>query len=391
MELYTLDSLLRRIDVIDTYVSLIWTERWRAWGDFELLVQSTPKNRKMLVEGVQLASNESNYVMEVETLEDSVNTDGTALLKVKGRSLEATFDDRMAIDGLSVDLATEPKWVITGDPMSIALGVVTNICYTGTLDAGDVIPWLSFGGLYPPDTIPHPTDIVTYGFEPKTVYAFLVEICNLYFFGFRLNRPATSAGTLYFDLYTGSDRTSHQTDYPAVIFSLGLENLQNTTELKSSATYKNVAYVISPVGHRVVYSPDADSTVAGFQRKVMFVQADDITDTDSTVAAAKMDQRGLAELAKNRRISAFDGEINQNSKYKYGTDYRLGDLVEQQNRDGVMNEMRVTEQIFISDSTGDRSYPTLELNQFVTPGSWAALPPDKVWADYGPADYWADQ
>jgi hypothetical protein len=100
-------------------------------------------------------------------------------------------------------------------------------------------------------------------------------------------------------------------------------------------------------------------------------------------------QRGIDELAKNRKIHAFDGEISQTSQYVYGVDYNLGDLVETRNIDGVSNSMQVTEHIFVSDKQGVRSYPTLAVTQFVTPGSWVALPADKKWIDFT-TEKWMD-
>ena len=47
MEMYILDSLWRREAVIDVFKSFIWTERYAAWGDFELIIPSTAQNRKI--------------------------------------------------------------------------------------------------------------------------------------------------------------------------------------------------------------------------------------------------------------------------------------------------------------------------------------------------------
>ena|SRR5882757_5302331 len=387
MEIYILDSLYRRQTVVDKFDSLIWTERFSAYGDFELHLHSTLENRNLFPAGTKFSINESYRVMIVETVEDSTDDNGTKLLKLTGRSLEAILDSRLARGSMD-DLTTDPKWILTGTPVEIATQIFHDICVTGILHASDIIPMVTEGSIFPDDTIPPPVDDISYEIDPKTVYTAEKDLCDQYLLGFRLVRNFDTS-QLYFDIYTGSDRTTHQSVLPAVLFSPELDNLQNTSELTSSAAYKNVAYVLSPVGSEIVYAPEADSSVAGFDRKVMIVQADDITDTDPPTASALMVQRGIDELAKNRKSSAFDGEISQNSQYKYGTDYNLGDLVTLRNTDGIMNDMQVTEQIFVSDNQGDRSYPTLTVNQFVTPGSWLALPADKVWNDYT-TEHWAD-
>ena len=387
MEVYILDSLYRRARVVDKFKSLIWTERFSAYGDFELTMNSTLENRTRFPAGTRLAINESYRVMTVETVEDATDSEGRNLLTLKGRSLEAILEDRVARGTLG-DLTSTPKWVLTGPPMNVARYIYHYICGLGTLDPGDKIPNVIEGSIFPEDTIGEPPDSITYEIELTSVYLAIKQLCDLYDAGFRLVRNFDTS-QLYFDVYMGSDRTTAQSTLPAVIFSPDLGNLQNTTELTTIATYKNCAYVISPVGHEVVYPLDIDPRVNGFDRRVLWVKADNITDTDPAVASAKMIQRGKEELSKCRRFSAFDGEIGQISTYKYGTHYNLGDLVELRNTDGATNNMQVTEQIFVSDEEGERSYPTLSLNTFITPGSWLAWDYSQVWEDLGLTDYWS--
>lgn len=390
MEVYILDSLFRRIDVIDNFDSLIWTERFSSYGDFELIMHSTLENRNRFKVDTRLAMNESYRVMTVETVEDTTDDEGRAILKIKGPSLEEILDDRIARGSLS-DLTTESKWSLTGTPGAIARYIFHNICVLGTLHVADIIPLVIEGTIFPDDNIEEPDSVVTIEFEPMTVYQAIKNVCEVYNLGFRLVRNF-DASQLYFDVYAGSDRTTQQSVLPAVVFSPELDNLNNRTELTTIASYKNVAYVISPVGHQIVYSPDINPDTAGLDRHVVLVKADDITDEVPATATAKMIQRGLEELAKYRIYSAFDGEINQHSNYKYGTDYNLGDLIEVRNIDGATNNMRVTEQIFVSDKEGERSYPTLSVAKFITPGVWSAWEyNDLVWTDFGSTEYWADQ
>ena len=380
MEGYILDSLYRRIDVVDQFISFIWTERQKEMGDFVLEVPSTLQNRSRFTPGTNLALDRSFRVMTIETVEDATDDEYRNTLKISGRSLERILDDRVARHLLS-DLTAEPKWSLTGLPIDIAELIFHDICTVGSLDPSDIVTGIIEGNtLFPTDTIPSPEDVVTIEIDPTTVYQAIKQIADIYSFGFRIARDPVS-GQLYFDVYTGCNRTSQQTLYPSVVFSPSLDNLQKTSELKSNAAYKNVAYVISPVGHEVVYLLDTPSTITGFDRRVLLVKADDITDTDPAIASAKMIQRGKDQLAINTTLTAFDGELNQYSNYKYGIDYNLGDLVEERNVDGVSNQMQVTEQILAEDSEGERSYPTLSLNKFITPGSWSSLGVKPEWVD----------
>lgn len=386
MEVYVLDSQFRRETVVDLFESLVWTERFAAYGDFELVVQSTPANRRLLRTGVRLALNESYRVMTLETVEDSTDSEGKATLTLTGRSLEQILDDRVAKDVLG-NSTDNPKWALDGTPTAIARKIFHDICVTGVLSQYDKIDRVIEGKLLPNDTIGEPSGSIHIDLEPKSVYAAIKELADAYSFGFRLLRNFDK-GELYWDVYMGSDRTTAQTGLPSVIFAPNLDNLQNTKELTSIANYKNTAYVITPVGSLMVYANGTNPQSKSFERRIMVVMADDITLTDPVAAQAAMQQRGLEELAKNPQVSAFDGEIDQNSQYKYGVHYNLGDLVELRNTDGATNQMRVTEQIFASDQEGDRAYPTLEINQFITPGSWLAWDFNQVWPEVSDTVTW---
>lgn len=389
VEFYILDSLYRRNILVDDYISLIWTERYSASGDLQLKVQSTLQNRSRYKTGVLFGLNHSARVMIAIQVETDTDSDNNQTMTITGASLESIMSSRLALGALA-DTTSTPYWTITDTPANIATKMFKNICIDGLLDGGDIIPGVTLGSIFPADTVPPYPDAVTYQIDPQTLYDAEVSVCNQYLLGFRLVRNADTS-QLYFDVYSGSDRTTHQTMLPAVVFAPELENLTSMSSITSSATYKNVAYVISPVGATIVYAPGIDPSVDGFTRRILLVNATDITSTDPPTALAQMIAEGLAQLAVNRNTIAYDGEISQTSSYIYGRDYNLGDLVELRDEDGFSNTMQVTEQIFSVDNTGYKSYPTLVINEQVTPGSWLALPPGKVWSDYGSDDYWEDQ
>jgi len=388
VDIYILDSLLRRETLVDRYLSFIWTERFAAYGDFELVLHSTPSNRSLFTPGTLLASSESHYVQKITTIEDNTDAEGKSTLKVSGVSLEEMLQSRVAA-GVLDDLTAAPTWNITNTPGAICRKIFHDICVTGILNAGDVIPYISEGSFLPADNIPEPVEPITVNLEPQSVYDAIKGICDTWSLGFRILRNG-DLSQLYFDIYSGSDRTTLQTILPAVVFSPELESLQNTTELRSIANYKNVAYVFGPAGYETVYPPDINPAVEGFERQVLMVNASDITSENPDVSAA-MIQRGLEALAQQRSFAAFDGEINPNSTYKYGTHYYLGDLVEMRNVDGVTNQMRVTEQIFVSDEEGERTYPTLAIALFIDTGTWFSWDTNQEWEDVPPTEFWANQ
>ena len=372
MELYILDSLYRRVEVVDVFESLIWAERFSSIGDFELHILSSFENRNRFKEGVNLASNVSNRIMTVETVEDITDEEGRRILKVTGVSFENILKQRIAAFN---NAGTWERWVSSNtNPVAIAQALFNYICVTGGLNAGDVISPLIIGDFYPTDTIANPSETLVYTPNIQDLYTALKDLCDAFSIGFRFVRhPATNL--LYFNFYMGSDRTTGQTFLPAVVFSPDLDNLRNTNRLASSSLYKNVAYVINDTDHEIVYAQDIDPGIESFERRVLLV----VVDNDLT--SDQMIQRGKDELAKHRKFEALDGQLPTITQYRYEVDYFLGDLVELRDDDGTTSQMQVTEQIFVHDKEGERAYPTLSINTFVTPGSWIAWDFAQEWDD----------
>lgn len=403
MEVYVLDSLLRRTEVIDRFESLIWTDRRKDIGDFELLVQSTPGNRRRFTTGTRLALTESKSVMTVETVEDITDSEGRKKLKVKGRSLELILDDRVAI-GTYAGYTPMLEWSIQNTPEEIARYMFFVICVDGQLHPNDVIPYIVWDqNSYPEDTIPESNFEILHYQKPMSLYKAIKDLADIYDFGFRLYRNG-DASQLFFNIYTGSDRTTRQTTLTAVVFSPELGSLMKTNSITTIEKSKNCAYVLAQrkVGdttevHRaVVYADNVDPSVEGFERRQIFVDGKITEPTEGMPALtqeeidAQLIRQGLDELSKHSSFTAFDGEVNQHSQWKYGFHYFLGDLVSMQNSDGFVNHMRVEEQTFVSDGQGDRAYPTLAVNTFIQPGTWESWG-FQAWEDVELTEYWDNQ
>jgi hypothetical protein len=331
-------------------------------GDFQLDIPSTAKNRAALKKGTRFAINESRCVMVAETIVEQAG-----MLKVTGRSLEYILEDRTARHAFT-GLTTSPRWAQEGTPGAIIRSIFTAVCITGLLNSQDIIPFIQTGTITPPGTFPEPSTSIRVELVPQSLYTAISDLCKQYNLGFRLVRGYDNS-KLYFEVYTGSDRTAgNATGLTPVIFSQALDNLSDVTELTSMVGFKNVAYVFSNQGGTIVYANGA-STRTGFERRVLTVDVGDARQNDNEnylTTEQILQRRGLEALASHRQISAFDGEIRQ-SGHKYNIDYQLGDVVEMRNSDNFGKAMRVTEQIFVSDAEGDRSYPTLAEDEPLDP------------------------
>lgn len=391
MEIYTLDTNLNEQYVVEGYKSLIWTERYSAYGDFQIVINSTPANRDLLAVETLLSQADSDYVMKVTTITDSTAQDGSDTLTVTGKSLESVLDDRVAMPPESIShFMDNPKWVLTGAPGDIARALFQRICVDLALDPGDSIPFYVPGILLPHGSIPEPTEVVTVTLDPDSLYNSVKKVCDTYGLGFRIVR-ARGLAQLYFEIYTGDDHTSAQKVNVPVIFGPDLDNLANPTRLISTADYKTIAYVFGKDEVKIVYGVGANTTPTGLDRKVIVVSATSIDATNVVDVDAALSQKGLEALAAHQKIYQFDGEISQYGQFQYGRDYRLGDLVEERDSTGYGNQMRVTEQIFVSDGQGDRSYPTLSLTLTLVPGTWSEVTTGEDWKDEATDEFWGNQ
>lgn len=408
MEIYILDKLLRPIDVVDEFISMIWTERWSEWGDFELVTLSTTANIRRFVHETMITITESKRVMIVENIEETFDPDKGRILKIKGRDLLCILEKRAALTRSVIDDHVYPTWWMSGwGPTGIMYRMFWRMCVLAENDPNDTIPFLQWGSggweewesLYPPDTIEIDETPFAFGQKLDSLYNALKGVADTYDLGFRLYKHPEQP-KLYFNAYTGNDRTTGQTELEPIIFSADMDSLQNTTEFSDSTNEYNVAHVVYTFKDEadndtsfdtIVYDPDfALENGSGFERKVKTVVITSIPD-DTADVAQYMQKIGQEELAKSRPIGALDGEVNQYGNYVYDVDYFLGDMVEIRSVTGATSFMRVEEQIFVQDGNGQRSYPGLVSRKFIQQGTWASWKYDVEWQAMGSEEYWSTQ
>lgn len=387
---YTLDSTFQPVSVIEGFNSFIWTERYSAYGDFQIITKSTFNNRQLLAPDTWLGRTDSKYLMQIKTVTDAVDDQGNKLITVVGKSMEALLLDRVAYPAL-IDTTTTPNWVLTGTPGNIAREMFNQICCVGALSTSDSIPQFSFGSIYPPGNLGESTDTISVAVTPDYLYNSLKSVCDAYGLGFRLIRGGTPISPrVYFEVYVGNNRTLNQSSLPPVVFDPDMENLADVNQVTSTDQNKTVAYVFAQNGSAIVYAPNVNPDDQAASRRVLLVNSSN-TNPAGPVLTAELEQEGTQALAMQTTIYSFDGTVPQSNGYVYGVDYNLGDLVEERVSDGNGNQMIVTEQIFSSDNTGETSYPTLTLLQTITPGSWLSwTPPGQVWDDVDPSIHWDD-
>jgi hypothetical protein len=364
MELYLLDNDYRRKDVVDVYESLVWTDRWQSFGDFELDVVSNHKHRSIFKTGTFLFMNKSFHIMRVESVEDELDDSGRVILKVRGRSLETFLMDRIAVEYLPDDTEAPPEqWVIQGGTaLSVAYSMYSHVCIQGNLHSRDIFPNVSsFNNNHPAgvpsNLIPHPITDLKWVQKIDTLYNAIRAVCTSYDLTFKFYRRTNYTEGFLFGITRGSDRTSKQSVVKPIIFATNMDNINSTRYFRSIQDRKNVAYTFaSDYGSRRVN--DA-STSEGWKRHVMALTGVTIDEIDTWERTKEFWAIGQQELKRHRMVSIFDAEVSHNTDYQYDVDYILGDRVELRDQDGSSTEKRVSEYTFVSDRTGQYGFPTL--------------------------------
>ena len=392
MDVVRLDSSYLPDGLIEGYRSMIWTERYFANGDFQLVTPKIEATRSILPEGSFISLLDSREVMRVETHTIKVSSEGVPELTLEGRTFETFLENRAALgvyrepwvsykNYTTSQILAYYLWTYlvesTGqDPSrvggthnsaeAIADLVVTNSATLAetaqqwSLEEGEVysklkdilaLGKLGIRGIRPPGTT---GDVVTFDVSGGSTRGDISETST----------PDISDMRL--DVYNGLDRTRFQSDRESVIFHYDAGHINSPSYLFSIKDWKNLAVVSSSIGNTLVW-PETGTTPpstppTGLDRRVLYVDGGTQGDTDLGVFTASVIQKGMVELAKHIRKTLFDGAISPDSPYIYGQHYSLGDEVTLIAQYGFEAEMVVAEYVRTEDIDGDRGYPTLILS-----------------------------
>lgn len=357
MDLFLCDSIFNQQSLID-YDSLIWTDRYCAYGSFELNTPWTPNLARNLRSFKYLRQPESSSVMMVETaiLERPSENPKESLVKVTGRSLEAFLENRSNLTYNQQDVVLR-----NGRRSAMVNDIVDEYLINGPSDVND-IPNMDVWDLGLTDPV------VELTIERGQIYQMIVDLLQPINLGFRIYlRPITvGEGLLRFEVYEGNDWTVNDASlnnggYKE--FSPDEDNLTDISTLESIANYKNHARMLGAKTGVDVYLPNIPPTVGGFERRTLVVEAKDIgADSTTTVAEdqAALRLRGLEILNSpdNKYYNLVDGEAIFKPSEFIGSG--LGDVVWIQDMDGLKSRVRIAEKVWTSDATGDKLVPTFE-------------------------------
>lgn len=352
MEVYFLDTSFQEIYLLDSFKSLIWTDRYWLAGEIDLSCTITEDIIAALASVKYFKIAESPHRMILETINIKTDVKDGNLLVLKGRSLESLLDRRIV-------------WNITNLEGNLQTGIQTllNENAINPTDTDRDLP-LSFIT----STDPSITGLTFESqFGGESLYQVLSDICRFKGIGFRVFYSlATSLFT--FELYSGINRSYDQDTVAHVAFTEQLDNLLNAEYIESGKLEKTVCLVAGEQGIgnlRTTVEVDAPAGgLTGLNRKEHYLEANinrrtdvgEMTDEEYLLA---LTGKGEEELAKKVYLKVFDGEVDTNM-YNYGEDFNMGDIVQIADNYGHVAKSRVIEMVFSSDAEGYKNYPIFE-------------------------------
>lgn len=349
MNFYLLDDNLNYVQIIETYQSMIWTNRYFTPGDFELYAPATKALLNTIKRGYYIVRDDDlTQCMIISNFSVSTDVENGDYITITGQSLKSILTRRIIW----------AQTILNGNVETMARKLVTDNAIN-PINTARKIPRLVLG-----DTIG------------------LTATINAQYTGDNLGETLTAIGQKYgigydvlldmenkqfkFVLLQGSDRTYNQAVNPPVVFSNDYENLLTTDYEYNSEEYKNVALVAGE-GQGTARKTVTVGTASGMNRFEIYVDARDISSNDGEISTSEYNEllaeRGAQELAETVITESITGEVEANYTYKLNVDYFLGDIVEVKNDYGVSMTPRILEVIECHDENGYTCVPTFATDE----------------------------
>lgn len=358
MDIYVLDKDFVTIAVIDEFKSLIWTDRYNGYGDFELYTPLDNTTLSYLEIDNYLWIKESEHMMIVENIRIQSDVDGGQVMIITGRSMESILDRRIVWDRIYLSNKSIPE-------------VVYELLKANAMEPSDVKRYLPILGYGYDDVIEdeyEPISIQRFG---GSLYDTIVEICEAYNLGWKIVYD-DEYESLMFYLYEGRDRTFRQFTNPWVIFSPKYDNLINSDYISDKSALKTITLVAGEgegaARKTTVVDGYPDENLSQLDRRELFTDARDLSSTDNqgnpisdASYTSLLTTRGKEKLSESTATTEFSGQAETTWMFKYGEHFGMGDIVQIANELGMEEEARVTEFIISVSDGGFEAYPTFSI------------------------------
>lgn len=350
MDLLVLNKNLDVVAIVDVYESIIWTERYYEYGDFELYTAMTQDLLNYIKTDNYIQRVGSDRVMIIEEIRIDTDSETGNHITITGRSLESILDRRViwSQTTISGNLQNGIKKLVNENIISPSKEErkISNFIFKDSTDSQ--ITGLTVEAQYTGDNL----------------YDVISKVCEEKSIGFKVS--LNESKQFVFELYAGADRSYEQINYPYVVFSPNFDNIINSNYLESKENLKNVA-LVGGEGEGTARKYLAIGNTSGLDRRELFVDARDISsegEDGQTLTTEQynelLKQRGNEYLADYTDLVSFEGAVETNIMYKYGVDFFDGDIVQIANEYGHEAKVRILEVVISENEEGNSVYPTFK-------------------------------
>jgi hypothetical protein len=349
MDIFVLNQNFEAIDIIDNYESLIWTDRYFEYGDFELylpmqidLLASLQKDNYMYIR-------DSEHLMIIEDFEITTDAEIGSRLRVIGRSLESILDRRIVWG----------QKTYSGTIHAIIKAMITDAIISPEIESRKIDNFI-FQDSSDESVNGNSIDVQ---FTGDNLYESVSLLCHMVGAGFRITLD--SDNNFVFSLYSGQDRSYAQDSNPYVVFSPSFENIIDSRYVETNSSHRNVTLVAGE-GEGSDRKTVTVGDTSGLLRRELFTDARDIsTQTEEGTLTdeqynAQLTARGNESLQEYSASTAFEGKAETTRMFRYGEDFFMGDIVQIANEFGMESRAYITAIIRSQDEKGLAVYPTYE-------------------------------
>ena len=313
------------LGIVEDIISANWSKLFNKYSDVSFNVIPSERNIDLLKKGRVLWIGGDNAA-RIDVVEKS-ESDGNIVLQVKGQTLEKLLTTRV-IHGQMVYFDTYVSRAM--------IGLVQYSCITPAKVLSDdtqeernkaIIPFLEV--MQDPPNLGR--QLNNWSWRDRLydkIKAFADTEPSI---GFEiLFKPESQK--MVFQVYETQDHTINSNS--PVVFSDSMESVLNLDYYSSNRDYKNLAYVYGEgEGWNRKITRVGDDTAVGFDRYEEFIDARDIQSEDEQEPSEEkymemLSDRGLEKLAELKEVETVSGKLDvNNSMFKYGIDYKLGDMI----------------------------------------------------------------
>jgi len=358
-----LTNTFKLLNEIDVYDSFRFIESYHGLGSFEWKIPvEAVKVDQLAQNNLVLFKGDNRLVGYIEYFEEVTDDNGREYYSVKGFPLKGITQQRFTIPetGAAVNK-------IRGTADEQMVHYLEDYVGENAINPLDSFPTVV---IRPASGI---GDESTYESRNKQLSSELESISTASGIGWQ-GYVDFSMNKIVLETFQGIDRSRQQEGNPKIIFSRELDNIKDSTYVRSNMEYKNVGYIAGEgEGEDRTVIVVGDTTARGWDRRVTFIDARDIQSdtaedeeqvTDPEEVLEQLRQRGKEKMAEMKQIETFEVTPADIHNKEYRKDYDLGDIVTCESKKlNVRIDERITATEHVIDNNGHSITHTIGYDQ----------------------------